>query len=124
VKVTGACRNRCEVAVRSLTASAVLIAATAMSTAPAARADMIGNSFLAALDHAGVTYNDPLSAIALGESVCPMLVQPDETFATVASRVAINHAMSLDKAGLFTVIAISTYCPGMISPLLPDRRQA
>jgi hypothetical protein len=88
-----------------------------------AHADMVGDSFLAALSSAGIGYGDPTSTIALGQSICPMVVAPDGTFASVTSRVANNTGMSLDKAGAFTVIAISSYCPAVISLVLPDRRQ-
>lgn len=86
-----------------------------------AHADMVGNSFLAALTDAGVPYNDPASATALGQSVCPMLVQPGETFDAAAATMAANSGMTRDRAELFTVIAVSVYCPGMLSPIIPDR---
>jgi Protein of unknown function (DUF732) len=109
-------------AVRLLALCVVPIAAFEVCSA-SAHADMVADSFLAALSSAGIEYGDPTSAVALGQSICPMVVQPDGTFATVASRVASNTGMSVDKAGVFTVIAISRYCPAVISLVLPDRRQ-
>lgn len=88
-------------------------------------ADMMGNAFLTALNNAGVSYyGQPASTMALGRSVCPMAVQPGGTFESVTSTMAANNGMSHDAAGAFTIVAIATYCPALISPLLPDRLQA
>ncbi|HZA09037.1 MAG TPA: DUF732 domain-containing protein [Mycobacterium sp.] len=102
--------------------SAGVIVAAAMFAAPAtlparAHADTVGDSFLAALNNAGVGYGDPANTVALGQSVCPMLVQPGGTFATVASSMAGNNGIAPSLAGLFTSIAISMYCPSMVSSL-------
>lgn len=105
---------------RTVGVIAVAVGAAAASGTPA-RADLVGNSFLAALSHAGIPYNDPASATTLGESVCPMLVTPGATFDTVAAQTGANSGMGRDTADFFTIIAISVYCPGMISPILPDR---
>jgi hypothetical protein len=99
-----------------------VITAAAASGA-SARADLVGNSFLSALTTAGIPYNDPVSATALGESVCPMLVQPGSTFDETAATMAVNSGMTRDRANLFTIIAVSVYCPGLLSPLIPDRFQ-
>ena len=92
-----------------------LITAAAMSAAPA-RADSDDDAFLGALNSAGVTYNDPASTVALGKAVCPMLVEPGKTLASVASRVG-NNGISPDMAAFFTGIAISMYCPSMMSSI-------
>ena len=104
-------------AVRLLAVSVGLITATATLAAPA-HADTVSgaDSFLAALNNAGVAYNDPASTVELGQSICPLLVQPGATFATIASSVAGN-GMSAPLTGLFTSIAISTFCPAMMSSL-------
>ena len=85
---------------------------------------MMGNAFLAALTNAGVPYSQPATTTALGQSVCPMLFQPGGSFDSIASKVADNNGMSHDAAGVFTVIAIATYCPAVLAPLLPNRLQA
>ncbi len=92
-----------------------LMTAAALSAAPA-RADTIDDSFLRALNSAGVTYNDPASTVALGQAVCPMLVEPGKSMAGVASSVA-NNGISPDMAAFFTGIAISLYCPSVVSAL-------
>ncbi|MGO9154138.1 DUF732 domain-containing protein [Mycobacterium sp.] len=100
------------------------MAAAAATLAAPIRADMMGNAFLAALTNAGVPYSEPATTTALGESVCPMLFQPDGSFDSIASRVADNSGMSHDAAGVFTVIAIGTYCPAVLAPLLSNRLPA
>jgi Protein of unknown function (DUF732) len=91
----------------------VVTAATTLA-APA-QADPAGDAFLSALSNAGVGYNDPANTVALGQSICPMLSQPGGSFASVASSVAGNNSMSPDMAGMFTSIAISMFCPAMVS---------
>lgn len=104
------CRNRI-----ALTISTGLIAAAALA-APA-QADSIDDSFLSALNGAGVNYGDPGSTAELGQSICPMLAQPGGTFASAASNVVGNNGMSPGMAQLFTSIAISMYCPSMMASL-------
>lgn len=93
-----------------------VIAAAAASPAPA-QADPLTDSFLAALNNAGVSYNDPSTAVSLGQSICPMLAQPGGTFASVASSMAGDNGMSPDMNGMFTSIAISMFCPAVMTSL-------
>ncbi len=91
--------------------------ATAVTVAAPAHADPItDNSFLSALSNAGIGYNDPAATTTLGESVCRMLVEPGKSFASVASSIG-NTGISPDMAAFFTGIAISMYCPSMMSSL-------
>jgi hypothetical protein len=100
---------------RVLTVAVGLVAAGATVAAPA-QADPTSDSFLAALNGAGVGYNDPASAVALGQSICPMLVEPGKSFASVASSLgAAPNGISPNMAAFFTGIAISMYCPSMMS---------
>ncbi|ETB51584.1 hypothetical protein O974_01730, partial [Mycobacterium avium 11-0986] len=69
-----------------------------------------GDDFIDALNHAGIDFGEPGNAMAVGESVCPMLSQPGGNFAAVASSVA-GRGMSPTMARMFTTIAIQTYCP-------------
>ncbi len=100
--------------------TATLAAAAAMLAAPI-RADIIGNSFLNALTAAGVPYSQPTRTTAEGQSVCPMLVQPGGDFDSVVSKMAIGNGMSEKTAGIFTIVAIATYCPAISAPLIPNR---
>ncbi|MCV7031905.1 DUF732 domain-containing protein [Mycobacterium sherrisii] len=104
-----------------LTAS--LITAAASMAAPI-RADMAGNRFLSALTNAGVAVTQPATALAAGQSVCPMLVEPGQSFDSVVSEMASDSGMTEKNAGIFTIVAIATFCPSMIAPLVPDRFKA
>lgn len=102
---------------RTLTATLVGVA-TAVTLAAPASADPIAdnNSFLNALSSAGIGYTDPASTQQLGQSICPMLVEPGKSMASVYSTVS-NNGISPDMAAFFTGIAISMYCPQMMSSL-------
>lgn len=100
------------------------VAAVAAALPAPGRADMLGNAFLSALTNAGVSYTQPANTLALGQSVCPMLVAPGGSFDSVASQMADSNGMSYHSAGVFTIVAVATYCPAMIAPLLSNRLQA
>lgn len=103
--------------------TAALIAAAATMAAPI-RADMAGNPFLSSLTNAGIAVTQPATALAQGQSVCPMLIKPGGSFDSVVSDVATGSGMTEKNAGIFTIIAIGTFCPAMIAPLIPDRFKA
>ncbi len=89
--------------------------ATAVALAAPAHADpLTDDSFLSALTTAGIGYDDPASTEALGQSICPMLVEPGKSMASVYSTVS-NNGISPDMAAFFTGIAISMYCPSMMT---------
>ena len=101
---------------RNLTVILVGVA-TAITVAAPAQADPITDpSFLGALNNAGIGYGDPNATTSLGQSVCPMLVQPGQSFASVASSMG-NQGISPGMASFFTGIAISMYCPSMMSSI-------
>lgn len=102
---------------RGLAVTVGLLAAVAAFAAPA-RADAIDDSFLSALDGAGVNYGDQGGAVALGQSICQQLAQPGGSVASAASSLTGgSNGMSPAMAQLFTSIAISMYCPSMVSSL-------
>ena len=92
-----------------------MVAAGITFAAPAP-ADTIKDTFLAALNRAGIDYADPDATAALGETVCPMLVEPGKSFASVATTIADN-GISPDVAAFFTGIAISMYCPQLMGSI-------
>jgi hypothetical protein len=100
---------------RNLTVTLVGVA-TAVTIAAPAHADPTNDSFLSALSNAGIGYDDPNATASLGQSVCPMLVEPGKSFASVASSVG-NQGISPDMAAFFTGIAIQMYCPQMMSSI-------
>jgi hypothetical protein len=85
-----------------------------------ANADANDATFLNALNTAGINYGDPAATAALGERVCPMLVEPGKNLASVYSTVS-NNGISPGMASFFTGIAISMYCPQMMGQLANGR---
>jgi hypothetical protein len=101
---------------RTMTATLVG-AATALTLAAPAHADPVtDNNFLGALTNAGIGYNDPASTEQLGQSICQMLVEPGKNMASIYSNVS-NNGISPAMASFFTGIAISMYCPSMMSSI-------
>ena len=93
-------------------------AATAIALAAPASADPVADntSFLNALSSAGIGFGDPANTQQLGQSICPMLVEPGKSMASVYSTVS-NNGISPDMAAFFTGIAISMYCPQMMTSI-------
>jgi Protein of unknown function (DUF732) len=90
--------------------------AAATSTAAPAQADP-ADSFLLALDSNGISGIDPATAVSVGQSVCPMLSEPGQRLADVASGVADTHGRPLGPATMFTGLAISVFCPSAVQRL-------
>ena len=103
-------------AVASLVVSASLIGA-AMAVAAPAQADTPNIDFLNALTNSGITGIDPANAVAVGQSVCPLLVEPGQNAANVASAVADAIGRPLGPATMFTGLAIQIFCPGAVAAL-------
>lgn len=103
--------------------TAALVALAGTKAAPI-RADMAGNAFLSALTNAGIAVTQPATSLAEGQTVCPKLIQPGVSFESVVSDMATGNGMTEKNAGIFTIIAIATFCPSMIAPLIPDRFKA
>ncbi|MGV0606480.1 DUF732 domain-containing protein [Mycolicibacterium sp. XJ1904] len=90
------------------------LAAVATTFAAPAQADTTDEAFLAALRGAGMSVDNPVNMVAIGESVCPMLVEPGKNLAKVYTQVSDN-GVPPDIAAFFTGIAISMYCPQMLA---------
>jgi hypothetical protein len=108
--------NNQPLAVRLLLGAGCLITAAAMFSAPV-EADPHDDDFIDALSHAGIEYGEPGNAMAVGQSICPMLAQPGGSFAAAASGVS-HRGMSPQMAQMFTTIAIQTYCPEEVANIL------
>jgi hypothetical protein len=108
--------NNQSLAVRLLLGAGCLITAAAMFSAPV-EADPHDDDFIDALSHAGIEYGEPGNAMAVGQSICPMLAQPGGSFAAAASGVS-HRGMSPQMAQMFTTIAIQTYCPEEVANIL------
>lgn len=100
------------------------LAAAAAPLAAPVRADMRANAFLMALSDAGITFPHPDSATALGQAVCPLLIAPGGSFESVAAEMTDRSGLPYNSAGLFTVVAVATYCPAMMAPLLQNQLTA
>ena len=99
--------------VRLLAAAAALLTAAAAFAAPAG-ANQVDDDFVAALNKASVHYGDPANAVALGQSVCPMLAKPGGTFAAAVAKVQ-GGGVSAGMASMFAQIAIEMYCPQVMA---------
>jgi hypothetical protein len=95
--------------IRLLAVAAGLLTAAAAFAAPA-DADPNDDNFIDALNHAGVDFGQPGNAMAVGESICPMIAQPGGSMAAAVQRVR-GAGLSPGMAQMFTTIAIQTYCP-------------
>jgi hypothetical protein len=93
-----------------------MVTASVAVAAPASADPITDTSFLNALGNAGIGYNNPTDVTSLGQSVCPMLVEPGKSLASVYSTVS-NNGINPDMAAFFTGIAISMYCPSMMTSL-------
>src|ERR1700723_1264191 len=101
--------NNQPLAVRLLLGAGCLITAAAMFSAPV-EADPHDDDFIDALSHAGIEFGEPGNAMAVGQSICPMLAQPGGNVAAVVANVS-HRGMSPQMAQMFTTIAIQMYCP-------------
>jgi hypothetical protein len=108
--------NNQPLAVRLLLGAGGLATAAVLFSAPV-EADPHDDDFIDALSHAGIEYGEPGNAMAVGQSICPMLAQPGGSFAAAASGVA-QRGMSPQMAQMFTTIAIQTYCPEEMANIL------
>ncbi|XVL46925.1 DUF732 domain-containing protein [Mycobacterium lepromatosis] len=97
----------------------LLVATTALFTAAAfevsSEADTIDDNFINALNHAGVNFGEPRSAMTLGQYVCPILAKSGGNFAAAVQRIRGNSSMSPQMAETFARIAISIYCPTLMA---------
>lgn len=81
------------------------------------------SSFLAALNNAGITYQNGSDAIAIGRRACELMDQGHPEPDVIKSMTEQNPGFTIDAATQFTQIAESIYCPqhigGAVSPPPP-----
>jgi hypothetical protein len=96
----------------------LLSVAALIATAAPANADVDGTdqAFLIALRQAGVTYQDPDRAIAVGHTVCRLVDEGMAGADLVKHLQEYNPAFEGDGAAKFTAIAASAYCPKTLTP--------
>ncbi|APE14169.1 hypothetical protein BOH72_01940 [Mycobacterium sp. WY10] len=97
--------------IRVVTAAAFVAGATAMA-APA-HADAVDDAFVAALNRAGIHYDNAEAATQLAKQVCPQLVGPGKSFGAAVSRVQ-GGGIPPQMAAFFAGMAVKLYCPAMM----------
>jgi len=80
-----------------------------------AHADDADDAFIASLNAAGITYNDPTNAVGAGKWVCDTVKGGTQMSDVVSTLKSKNSNLSEDKANKFAAIAASSYCPDAIS---------
>jgi hypothetical protein len=61
------------------------------------------------------------SLTGIGQSICPMLVKPGATLASVVSQFSGKSGLSPGMAGLVASMAIQMECPGMMASVANGR---
>ncbi|OMC41067.1 DUF732 domain-containing protein [Mycobacterium sp. IS-1264] len=105
---------------RSAVASAVVLIGLA---APAYADDGDGEggdvgtdkAFLAELQQAGLTYQDPNSAVAAGKSVCQLVDEGKSAAEIITELRNRNPSFQGTSAAKFTALAAAAYCPQYMS---------
>jgi len=85
----------------------------AVGTAPA-QADP-ASDFLNELMTSGMSDINPVDAVTVGQSVCPMLADGGQNVADAAAHVSDALGRPLGPATMFTGLAISAFCPGAVT---------
>ncbi|WP_231986422.1 DUF732 domain-containing protein [Mycobacterium sp. E2479] len=89
--------------------------AVVIGLAAPAHADDTDDAFLASLNSAGFTYNDPAQVIQSAHYVCSA-ASGGTAMADIAKAMTSKAAaLTEEKAEKFTAIAASAYCPDAIS---------
>jgi Protein of unknown function (DUF732) len=72
-------------------------------------------TFLASLRSAGVTYENPAQAIAIGKSVCGQMGKGKSGPQLVSDLQLENPGLTTDHASVFIALAAKFYCPQQIN---------
>ena len=89
--------------------------AAVVGLAVPAHADDTDDAFLASLNSAGFTYNDPAQVIQAAHYVCTAAGGGTAMADIAKAMTSKASALTEDKAEKFTAIAASAYCPDAIS---------
>ncbi|HOB49523.1 MAG TPA: DUF732 domain-containing protein [Mycobacterium sp.] len=102
-----------------------LVSATLSFVAPAQADTGSVEDLLGTLDGLGITDIAPQDAVALGQSLCPLLADRSQNSADIAAQVADALGRPLGAPTAFTGMAVSFLCPKAVDriaeggPLLP-----
>jgi hypothetical protein len=77
-------------------------------------------SFLAALNKAGITYQDPTVAVAVAKKACELMDQGNPEVGVIKSVSSSNPGFTADGAAQFIMIAARAYCPQHMGRPLAD----
>ena len=72
-------------------------------------------AFLAALQQAGITYNDPDRAVAAAQAVCGLVGNGKSGLEVLRGLMTANPGFTTDGAAQFAAISASVYCPHQLS---------
>jgi hypothetical protein len=107
---------------RASVLAAALLAGGMVLCAPA-QADTGGvTDFLDTLDSLGIGAIDPGQAVALGQSVCPLLADRAQNTADIAAKVSDAMGRPLGIGTMFTGAAVSFLCPRAVDNIVGGRQ--
>jgi hypothetical protein len=92
----------------------------AMAAPPHAGADGNDQSFLVALQQAGLTYQDPDRAVAAGKQVCDLVDGGMTGVDIVKNLEQYNPGFAGNGAAKFTAISAEAYCPNALARVRQD----
>jgi uncharacterized protein DUF732 len=97
------------------------VAAVIGAAAPAnADADDTDRAFLVTLQQAGLTYQDPDRAVAVGKKVCDLVDGGMAGAEIVKNLQDYNPGFAGNGAAKFTAIAAEAYCPNALARVRQD----
>ena len=96
-----------------LTVLAAGLMAGVLGFAAPAQADTTSSvdQFLTTLDGLGISNINPTDAVALGQSLCPLIAQRSQNTADIAAKVSDSLGKPLGIGTMFTGAAVSFLCP-------------
>lgn len=100
--------------------AAGLVAAALPLAAPAQAEPGNVTDFLNTIDSLGIGDLNPQDAVALGQSLCPLLAERGQNTANIAAQVSDSIGRPLGPATMFTGAAISFLCPRAVENVTND----
>lgn len=107
---------------RASVLAAALMAGTLVLAAPAQADTSDVTDFLNTLDSLGIGNIDPGQAVALGQSVCPLLANRAQNTADIAAKVSDAIGRPLGVGTMFTGAAVSFLCPRAVDNIANGRQ--
>lgn len=90
-------------------------AAVSIGVAVPAHADSDDDTFLAALNQAGISYSSPDKVIKAGQKVCDLANSGTSQLDIIRDVHELNPAFTTAKAARFVQAAAGAYCPDRLS---------